>query len=116
MNAASFVGRISPGFFARRLGLLNMIAASNGCGAILIFSMIAVNSVAGVVVFGVLYGFISGVCKQASVPSTCLADVYLRGQRSRWGRPCSRSLPRTSASSGALWFLSSCSRHPLILD
>jgi MFS family permease len=61
MNASSFVGRLSPGFFAQKLGVHNMVTASAGAGAVLILSMIALKSVASVVVIGVLYGFSAGV-------------------------------------------------------
>ncbi|KAJ6563310.1 MFS general substrate transporter [Mycena vulgaris] len=61
MNASSFVGRLAPGFFARKLGVINMVVAASGCGAVLILSMIALKSIASIVVIGVLYGFSAGV-------------------------------------------------------
>ncbi|KAJ7122233.1 major facilitator superfamily domain-containing protein [Mycena epipterygia] len=61
MNTSSFVGRLAPGFVARRFGIINMVAAASGCGAVLIFCMIALRSIASVVVIGVLYGFCAGV-------------------------------------------------------
>ncbi|KAJ7689733.1 major facilitator superfamily domain-containing protein [Mycena rosella] len=61
MNASSFVGRLSPGFFARRFGILNMVSIASGCGSVLILCMIALNTVASVVLLGVLYGFCAGV-------------------------------------------------------
>ncbi|KAJ6520971.1 major facilitator superfamily domain-containing protein [Mycena vulgaris] len=61
MNASSFVGRLAPGFFARKLGVINMVVAASGCGAVLILSMIALKSIASVVVIGVFYGFSAGV-------------------------------------------------------
>ncbi|KAJ7458555.1 major facilitator superfamily domain-containing protein [Mycena latifolia] len=61
MSAASFVGRLSPGFFAHSLGIPNMVAAAAGCGAVLILCMIALANVASVVVLGILYGFCAGV-------------------------------------------------------
>ncbi|KAF7354301.1 MFS general substrate transporter [Mycena venus] len=61
MNASSFVGRLSPGFFAQKLGVHNMVTASAGAGAVLILCMIALKSVASVVVIGVIYGFAAGV-------------------------------------------------------
>ncbi|KAJ7658890.1 major facilitator superfamily domain-containing protein [Mycena rosella] len=61
MNASSFVGRLSPGFFARKLGIINMVAAASGCGAVLILCMIALKSTASVIVIGVLYGYCAGV-------------------------------------------------------
>ncbi|KAJ7074834.1 major facilitator superfamily domain-containing protein [Mycena belliarum] len=61
MNAASFVGRLSPAFFANSLGIPNMVAAAAGCGAVLILCMIALANAASVVVLGILYGFFGGV-------------------------------------------------------
>ncbi|KAF7349617.1 MFS general substrate transporter [Mycena sanguinolenta] len=61
MNASSFFGRLSPGFFAHKLGIVNMVTASAGIGSVLILCMIALKSVASVVVIGVLYGYSAGV-------------------------------------------------------
>ncbi|KAJ7230095.1 major facilitator superfamily domain-containing protein [Mycena pura] len=61
LNGAGCVGRFWPGFFAHRLGVINMVMAATGCGAVLILSMIALKSVASVVAIGVLYGFWAGV-------------------------------------------------------
>jgi len=63
MNVSNVVGRLSPGPLAHRLGVINMIAASAGCSAILILCMSALKSVASVVLIGVLCGFFSGVCQ-----------------------------------------------------
>jgi hypothetical protein len=62
MNASSFVGRLTPGFFAHSLGIDNMVAAAAGCGAVVILGMIGLRSITSVVVLGVLYGFCAGVC------------------------------------------------------
>ncbi|KAJ7438742.1 MFS general substrate transporter, partial [Mycena latifolia] len=61
MNASSFVGRLSPGFFARKFGILNMVVIGSGCGAILILCMIALKTVVSVILLGVLYGFCAGI-------------------------------------------------------
>ncbi|KAJ6529838.1 MFS general substrate transporter [Mycena capillaripes] len=61
MNSASVVGRLAPGFFAQRLGILNVLLVAEGCGAVLILSMIALKTIASVVVIGVLYGLCAGV-------------------------------------------------------
>ncbi|KAJ7164233.1 major facilitator superfamily domain-containing protein [Mycena filopes] len=60
LNGSSFVGRLVPGFFARRFGVANMITIASGGGAVLILCMIALKTIASVVVIGVLYGFFSG--------------------------------------------------------
>ncbi|KAJ7816172.1 MFS general substrate transporter [Mycena leptocephala] len=61
MNSASFVGRLAPGFFAQRLGIVNVFMVTMGCGAIFILSMVALKTIASVVVIGVLYGLCVGV-------------------------------------------------------
>ena len=63
MNFASFVGRLSPGLVVHRLGVANMLVTAAGCGSVLILCMIALKSVASVVIIGVLYGFCAGVCE-----------------------------------------------------
>ncbi|KAJ7230126.1 major facilitator superfamily domain-containing protein [Mycena pura] len=57
LNGSGFVGRLCTGFFAQRLGVINMIIVATGCGAVLIFCMIALRSAASVVVIGLIYGF-----------------------------------------------------------
>ena len=72
MNASSFVGRLSPGFFSRKLGVENMTLASTLACTVLIFGMIGLGSVASVIVIGVIYGFFAGTCKHAPL-------LFLRG-------------------------------------
>ncbi|KAJ7088741.1 MFS general substrate transporter [Mycena belliarum] len=75
LNASSFVGRLSPGLLVHRLGVINMVTAAAGCGAALILSMIALKTVASVVVIGVLYGFCAGVFVTMMAPLlAALAD------------------------------------------
>ncbi|KAJ7075926.1 MFS general substrate transporter [Mycena belliarum] len=61
MNAASFVGRLVPGFVAHRWGVKTMITVASGCGAVLILAMVGIHNAASVVAFGVLYGFFAGI-------------------------------------------------------
>ncbi|KAJ7921141.1 major facilitator superfamily domain-containing protein [Mycena leptocephala] len=61
MNGSSIVGRLAPGFFAQRLGIINVFSVAMGCGAVFILSMIALRTIASVVVIGVLYGLCIGV-------------------------------------------------------
>ncbi|KAJ6451780.1 MFS general substrate transporter [Mycena sanguinolenta] len=75
MNASSFFGRLSPGFFAHKLGVVNMVTASAGVGSVLILCMIALKSVASVVVIGVLYGYSAGIFVTLMAPLlTILTD------------------------------------------
>ena len=63
MNFSSFVGRLSPAFYANALGIENIIAVTTGCCSIMILGMIGIKSVAGVVSIGIIYGFFAGICK-----------------------------------------------------
>ncbi|KAJ7813776.1 major facilitator superfamily domain-containing protein [Mycena olivaceomarginata] len=75
MNGSSFVGRLSPGFFAQRLGVVNMVTAASGVGAVLILCMIALKSIASVVIIGVLYGYTAGIFVSLMAPLlTTLTD------------------------------------------
>lgn len=77
MNASSFVGRLSPGWFANRLGSHNIIVTATFCCAILIFGMIGISSVASVVVIAVIYGFFVGTCAYRYLPSDTLLKCSL---------------------------------------
>lgn len=60
LNAESILGRAMAGPIADRVGALNlMISEASGTGP-LQFSRISVNSTAGIVIFCVFYGFLSG--------------------------------------------------------
>jgi MFS family permease len=61
LNAGSIFGRILPNFLVDKTGPLNLYIPCSLIAAILGFSWIAVDNVAGVVVFNVLYGFVSGL-------------------------------------------------------
>ncbi|KAI8975830.1 major facilitator superfamily domain-containing protein [Trametes punicea] len=60
LNACSFLGRISPGFVANKLGVENITVVTTFVCAVLILGMIGLSSVASVVVIAVIYGFFSG--------------------------------------------------------
>lgn len=60
MNAAGFLGRLFPGFLSQRFGVKPMVAVTSGCGAALIFAMMAAQTTESFVVIGVLYGFFTG--------------------------------------------------------
>ena len=65
LNASSVVGRLLPSFFADRLGVYNMLVPSLLASAVVLFGMMFVRDFTGVIVFGSLYGFTSGACKQS---------------------------------------------------
>ncbi|TFK45004.1 major facilitator superfamily domain-containing protein [Crucibulum laeve] len=60
MNFSTFCSRLTCGFFARRLGVENLIAGAAFTCSIMIFAMMKLDSVASVVVVAVLYGVFSG--------------------------------------------------------
>ncbi|KAJ7753954.1 major facilitator superfamily domain-containing protein [Mycena maculata] len=68
LNASSCVGRLAPGAFASRFGVIEMVVFASGGGAALILSMIALRTVTSVVVIGILYGFFAGVFATLQVP------------------------------------------------
>ncbi|KAJ7052141.1 hypothetical protein C8F01DRAFT_1262079 [Mycena amicta] len=71
MNSASVVGRLSPGLLLPHLGrhgILYLVTGSAACASALIFSMIALKSVASFVVVGVLYGLCAGMYIALSPP------------------------------------------------
>ncbi|KAJ7288634.1 MFS general substrate transporter [Mycena rebaudengoi] len=72
LNASSFFGRLAPGMLAQKLGVLNMVTGAAGCGAVLILGMIGLDSVASVVVIGVIYGFCAGVFVTLMAPLVAL--------------------------------------------
>ncbi|KAJ6466027.1 major facilitator superfamily domain-containing protein [Mycena vitilis] len=75
LNVSSFVGRISPGFLVHRLGVIPMCAVAAGAGAVLILCMIALKSIASVIVIAVIYGYFSGIFVTLMVPLvTVLTD------------------------------------------
>jgi hypothetical protein len=76
MNAASVVGRLAPGFFAERVGILKVLMVAAGCGAVFILSMIALKTIASVVVLGVCYGLCVGVCAY-TLPGRCILAAEL---------------------------------------
>ncbi|KAI0057035.1 MFS general substrate transporter [Artomyces pyxidatus] len=73
MNAASIPGRVVPNVFASRFGAYNLgITAGTICG-VLILALFGVASVAGTIIFAILYGFFSGA--YLSILSPILASL-----------------------------------------
>jgi len=60
INAASIFGRLIPNFLARHTGALNMLLFCAAVAGLLTFCLIAVHSLAGVVVVALLFGYFSG--------------------------------------------------------
>jgi MFS family permease len=73
LNAASAFGRIFPGLLADRYGSLELIILCTLGSAIIGYVGIVIKSLASLVVFSLLYGFLSGAV--VSLPSAVLASL-----------------------------------------
>ena len=60
LNAGSFVGRILPNFLADIIDPMNMIVFCTSSAGVLCLCWIAIDNVAGITVFAILYGFFAG--------------------------------------------------------
>ena len=81
-NAGSLVGRLVPTYFADRfLGPINVHTLLAFAGAIFAFAWIGIGSTAGIIVFGVIYGFISGGCVSHGGPVVIILteDLQIMG-------------------------------------
>ncbi|ODV92646.1 hypothetical protein CANCADRAFT_1237 [Tortispora caseinolytica NRRL Y-17796] len=58
--AGSILGRIIPNYLADKFGGLNMMIPGALMASILCFAWIGIKNVAGMIVFGILYGYASG--------------------------------------------------------
>ncbi|KAJ7739252.1 hypothetical protein DFH07DRAFT_965807 [Mycena maculata] len=74
MNSSSFVGRLSPSLFVARIGVVGMVVIAAGCRAVLIFCMIALKTVASVIVLGILYGFWAGYHPDGPLVAVLIED------------------------------------------
>jgi predicted MFS family arabinose efflux permease len=81
LNAGSVFGRIIPNFIADRVGPMNMIVPCALVSGVLCLCLIAVHSLAPVIVICALYGFFSG--SFVSLPPTIL--VHLTSNRAMIG-------------------------------
>lgn len=63
VNGASFFGRVVPGIVADKLGKFNCCILSAISGGIIALCWTKVNSVAGLVIWALAYGFASGVSR-----------------------------------------------------
>lgn len=63
INGGSLPGRLVPMLLGDRLGQLNFICPLSISCAGLVFVMLGLKSTAGIAIFGVAYGFVTGACK-----------------------------------------------------
>ena len=73
INGSSAFGRILPNLLADTLGPFNMIVGLSLCSIVLAFGWMGVDSVAGICVFAVLYGFFTG--GYVSLPTPCVTSI-----------------------------------------
>jgi MFS family permease len=73
LNAASVLGRITPGLLADRIGGLNTLIPISLLATILAFVWIGIRNVAGAVVFACFYGYASGAI--VSLPPSILTRM-----------------------------------------
>ncbi|KAJ6529658.1 major facilitator superfamily domain-containing protein [Mycena capillaripes] len=68
LNASGFVGRLSSGLLGHQLGIFNMITAAAAVSSILILCVIALKSIASVVVIALIFGYSSSIFIALSAP------------------------------------------------
>ncbi|OJJ50115.1 hypothetical protein ASPZODRAFT_89959 [Penicilliopsis zonata CBS 506.65] len=73
LNAASFFGRVLPGFLADKIGRFNTLCVEGIVTGILLLCWPACKSNASILAFGALYGLFSGGI--VSLMSPCIAQV-----------------------------------------
>lgn len=76
INAASTFGRIIPGVLADKYGRLNVFAFGGVSTGITIFCMNSATTNAGLIVYSVIFGFVSGtiISGASAAISICVAD------------------------------------------
>lgn len=60
-NAAAFLGRLVPGFAPRLFATVQVLPLATAAGGALVFAWVGVHNLAGLVVFCIVYGIVSGV-------------------------------------------------------
>jgi MFS family permease len=73
LNASSAAGRIIPGLLADKFGSLEIMTICAISAAILSYAWVAIQSLGGIVIFCLLYGFASGAV--VSLPSSIVAEM-----------------------------------------
>ncbi|WFC93384.1 hypothetical protein MBRA1_000004 [Malassezia brasiliensis] len=73
INGASAFGRILPNVLADKLGPFNMIIGLSLSSMVLAFGWMGIESIGGICVFSVLYGFTTG--GYVSLPTPCVTSI-----------------------------------------
>ncbi|KAG2133304.1 major facilitator superfamily domain-containing protein [Suillus clintonianus] len=83
LNVSNCVGRVTSGFIVRFTGVPNLIIISSISCGVLILGMIGLNSLASVVVLGMLYGYFAGLNTGMAAPlmATLTPDLSELGAR-----------------------------------
>jgi len=69
LNVGSIPGRVIPNLLADRFGPFNVIIPFVAASAVLVFALFGIKTVADVVVFAILYGFVSGAILSLCSPA-----------------------------------------------
>ncbi|SJK98221.1 uncharacterized protein ARMOST_01482 [Armillaria ostoyae] len=69
LNAGAAIGRFMPNFLADKYGPLNVIIPSGIISSGMLWALLGVRSVAGVALFGLVYGFVSGAFLTLASPA-----------------------------------------------
>ncbi|KAI6037517.1 MFS general substrate transporter [Pisolithus marmoratus] len=88
VNASSLFGRTIPNFLGDYFGPFNIMIPCTLVSGCLIYLMLAATGMAGVVVFGILYGFFSGGFISIMVPAVASYSQDLNEIGSRIGIAC----------------------------
>ncbi|KAJ4303143.1 hypothetical protein N0V90_002035 [Kalmusia sp. IMI 367209] len=81
LNAGSTLGRTVPNYLSDKFGPMNLFGPAALACAVLTFSIIAIKTLAGIIVLAILYGFFSGV--YVALPPVCF--VRLTKNKSKIG-------------------------------
>ncbi|KEY65530.1 hypothetical protein S7711_08762 [Stachybotrys chartarum IBT 7711] len=81
VNAASTFGRVIPGILADRWGRLNILAIGGVLSGVVIYCMNSASSDAGLIVFALAYGFVSGSAISGATAglTICIIDEQRTG-------------------------------------
>ncbi|KAJ7814203.1 MFS general substrate transporter [Mycena olivaceomarginata] len=69
LNAGALPGRVMPNFLADRYGTLNVLLPSGFLSGAIMWALLGIRSNAGVIVFALFYGFVSGAFLTLVSPS-----------------------------------------------